>query len=165
MTISIIVAISDNNVIGINNTLPWHLPVDLKFFKEKTAGHCILMGRKTFESLKKPLPNRTNIVLTTKDDYHPEGCIIVRTIEEGIARAKEINENELFIIGGAQLFKDTVSIADHIYITRVHTTITNGDVFFPEWDNTKFDLADSNYFKADEKNKFDLHFELYRRKT
>lgn len=142
--ISLIAALSENRVIGINNELPWHIPGDLKRFKELTTGHPIIMGRKTFESLGRVLPNRTNIVITRdiskfkqeaeKTGLHPQ--VIVSSLEEAIEKARESfgSENEIFIIGGGQIFEQAIAQADRLYLTIVHKTIL-GDAYFPEYDS------------------------------
>lgn len=126
--ISIIVATSKNRVIGMNNKIPWHLPLDFKYFKEKTSGSSIIMGRKTFDSIGKPLPNRDNIIITRNKDLKIDGCIIVNSLEDAIKVAKS---EEIFIIGGSEIYNTSLSIADKIYLTLVHDTF-EGDAFFPE---------------------------------
>ena len=134
MTISIIVAVSQNDVIGRNNDLPWHLPKDMKFFKETTMGHCVVMGRKNFQSVPpkySPLEGRTNIIVTRQEDFLAEGCIVVHSIDEAIRFAKERkNETECFIIGGGEIFAQSLHLCDRIYLTRIHHEI-DGDVHFP----------------------------------
>lgn len=126
--ISIVAAKSKNNVIGINNTLPWHIPDDLKNFKMITTNGVIIMGRKTFESIGKPLPNRTNIVITRQNQTFD--CITTKSIEDAIKEGKK-HKKEIFIIGGAEIYSQTINIADKIYITEIDIDI-NGDSFFPE---------------------------------
>ena len=134
---SIIVAISDNNVIGKNNGLLWRLSADMRFFKEKTTGHHIIMGRKTFESLgNRLLPNRTSIVISRNADYQlPEGGILATSIENAIAKVKD--ETEAFFIGGEQIYKSALPFVDTLYVTRVHHTF-DGDAFFPELDKSQW---------------------------
>ena len=160
---SIIVAISDNNVIGKDNALLWHLSADMKFFKGKTTGHHIIMGRKTFESLgNRLLPNRTSIVISRNSDYPlPEGGILATSIEDAIAKVK--NETEAFFIGGEQIYKSALPFVDTLYITRVHHTF-EGDAFFPEIDLKDRKKVSSESHQADEKNEFDYTFEVYTRK-
>lgn len=160
MNISIIVAITENNIIGRQNGLPWHLPADLKYFREKTTGHHIVMGRKTFESIGggRPLPNRTSIIITNQNDYKAEGCLIAHSMEEAISLAK--NETELFIIGGRQIYEQSLPIADLMYITRIHKTI-EGDTFFPEFSSDQWKLKESNFRAADEKNNYDMSFQVF----
>lgn len=159
---SIIVAISDNNVIGKNNGLLWRLSADMRFFKEKTTGHHIIMGRKTFESLgNRLLPNRTSIVISRNADYQlPEGGILATSIENAIAKVKD--ETEAFFIGGEQIYKSALPFVDTLYITRVHHTF-DGDAFFPEIDKSQWKLVSSEHHKADEKNEYDYTFETYQR--
>lgn len=159
---SIIVAISDNNVIGKDNALLWRLSADMRFFKEKTTGHHIIMGRKTFESLgNRLLPNRTSIVISRNADYQlPEGGILATSIENAIAKVK--NETEAFFIGGEQIYKSALPFVDTLYITRVHHTF-DGDAFFPEIDKSQWKLVSSEHHKADEKNEYDYTFETYQR--
>ncbi|MBR6265597.1 MAG: dihydrofolate reductase [Bacteroidales bacterium] len=159
---SIIVAISDNNVIGKDNALLWRLSADMRFFKEKTTGHHIIMGRKTFESLgNRLLPNRTSIVISRNADYQlPEGGILATSIENAIAKVKD--ETEAFFIGGEQIYKSALPFVDTLYITRVHHTF-DGDAFFPEIDKSQWKLVSSEHHKADEKNEYDYTFETYQR--
>lgn len=130
--ITIIAAIGKNNELGNNNTLLWHLPDDLKHFKTLTAGFPIIMGRKTYESIGVPLPNRTNIVVSKKENWFEEGILIVGTIKEAVKFAKKINEN-IFIIGGGEIYKQTIHLADRLEITAVDTEI-EADTFFPKID-------------------------------
>lgn len=159
---SIIVAISDNNVIGKDNALLWRLSADMRFFKEKTTGHHIIMGRKTFESLgNRLLPNRTSIVISRNANYQlPEGGILATSIENAIAKVKD--ETEAFFIGGEQIYKSALPFVDTLYITRVHHTF-DGDAFFPEIDKSQWKLVSSEHHKADEKNEYDYTFETYQR--
>lgn len=159
---SIIVAISNNNVIGKDNALLWRLSADMRFFKEKTTGHHIIMGRKTFESLgNRLLPNRTSIVISRNADYQlPEGGILATSIENAIAKVKD--ETEAFFIGGEQIYKSALPFVDTLYITRVHHTF-DGDAFFPEIDKSQWKLVSSEHHKADEKNEYDYTFETYQR--
>ena len=162
MKYSVIVAISDNNVIGKDNALLWHLSADMRFFKEKTTGHHIIMGRKTFESMgKRLLPNRTSIVITRNKDYEmPEGGIVASSLVDALGKAE--NDTEVFIIGGAQIYQMAIPFANTMYITRVHHTF-DGDAFFPEYDKSQWELVSSEHHKADEKNEYDYTFEEYRR--
>lgn len=162
MKISIIVAISDNNVIGKDNALLWRLSGDMQFFKRTTTGHHIIMGRKTFESLgKRLLPNRTSIVVTRNSEYEmPEGGILASSIPDAISKVK--NETEAFFIGGEQIYKAALDFADTLYITRVHHSF-EGDAFFPEIDKSQWELVSSEPHQADEKNEYDYTFETYQR--
>lgn len=167
--ISLIAALSENRVIGINNALPWHIPGDLKRFKELTNGHPIIMGRKTFESLSRKLPNRTNIVITRdgeklKREYagNPNSPdVIVSSLKDAIDIAKEAegSENEIFIIGGGQIFEQALPQADRLYLTLVHTTI-NGDAYFPDYSEFK-QVVESEDNKAEELDYTYLTLERY----
>lgn len=154
------VAASENNIIGVENELPWRLSNDFKYFKNKTWGMPVIMGRHTFESLKKDLPGRINIVLTRKRDWNPENIFVVHDIEEAVTKAKESHAKEIFIIGGGEIFKQTMGIVDRIYITRVHT-IVEGDTSYPEIDISKWALISEDSFPADEKNNYPYTFEIW----
>ncbi len=163
MTISSIVAFSDNHVIGIDNDLPWHLPNDLKFFKRTTSDHTIIMGRKTYESIGRPLPNRENIVITRNEDYKAEGVTCFNSIEAAIEYCTKEKKDEIFFIGGAQIYSKCIHLSNKLYITRVHTTIENGTAFFPELDWENWELTSAEKQTKDEKNAFDHTFETYLR--
>lgn len=160
--LSHIVAASENNIIGIKNGLPWHLPNDFKYFKNKTWGMPVIMGRNTFESLKKDLPGRINVVVTKKEDWHPANVAVAHTIEDAVNKAKESDAREIFIIGGGEIFKQTFSIVDRIYLTRVHTTV-EGDTSYPEIDKNEWELTSAESFPADEKNNYPYTFEVWNR--
>nr|AIA13335.1 Dihydrofolate reductase [uncultured bacterium] len=165
MTISIIVAVSENNVIGKNNDLPWHLPADMKFFKDTTMGHCVVMGRKNFQSIPdkySPLAGRTNIVVTRQKDFKAEGVITAHSIQEAIQVAKEKNETECFIIGGGEIFAQSLHFCDKIYLTRIHHVI-DGDVHFPILNIDEWKELSRKDVPADEKNKFSFSFLTYGR--
>lgn len=153
--ITIIAAIAKNNALGKDNDLIWHLPADLKRFKKVTSNHHIIMGRKTFESLGRPLPNRTNIVITRNPDYKAEGCVIVNSLEAALNAAKE-DENP-YILGGAQIYKQAMPIADKMDLTFVHHEF-EADAFFPEIDSNIWKETSREDFQADEKNKYDFSF-------
>ena len=160
MKISIIVAVAPNNVIGKDNTLIWHLPADMKYFKEKTTNHCIITGRKNYESIPekfRPLPNRTNIVITRQTEYKAPGAIVVDTLEKAIAKAKEIEKEEVFIIGGGEIFKQSMDMTERIYLTKVDG-IFEGDVFFPDLNLKEWKEVSREDCRADEKNKYDYSF-------
>jgi len=154
MIISIIVAIGENNAIGKNNQLLWHVPADLKYFKTKTSGHTIIMGRKTFDSVGKPLPNRRNIVVT-RQDIKIEGCEVVKSIDEAIALCK--GEDEVFIGGGAEIYRLAMDKTDRIYLTIIHKMF-DADTFFPEIDFTKWVETAHEDHQPDEKNKLPYSF-------
>lgn len=155
--ITIIAAIAKNNALGKDNDLIWHLPADLKRFKKITSGHHILMGRNTFESIGKPLPNRTTIIITRKDNYFVDGCLVANSIEEAIKMAE--HDGKVFIIGGAQIYKQVLekNLADRLDITIVHEEF-EADAFFPEIDMTIWKETNREDFTADEKNRFDYSF-------
>lgn len=169
MIVSIIVAVSENNVIGKDNSLIWHLPADMKFFKEKTTGHCIITGRKNYESIPekfRPLPNRTNIVITRQKNYIAPGAIVVGSLEEAFEKNLQIgaDADEVFIIGGAEIFKQSMHLVDKLYITRIHHNF-DGDVFFPDIDPKYWREIKHIDFNADEKNKYNYSFIEYVKKT
>lgn len=160
--ISYIVAMDKNYVIGKDNQLPWHLPADLQFFKRVTMGHPIIMGRKTYESIGKPLPGRENIIVTRNQEYKPEGCTIIHSVEELIKFAQEKKE-EVFVIGGAELFKATFPNADRLYITMIEHEF-EGNTFFPEFKESDWNLISQEKGPKDEKNPYDYFFNIYERK-
>ncbi len=162
MIISLIVATDEKNGIGKNNQLLCHLPADLNYFKQTTTGHHIVMGRKTFESVGRPLPNRTNIIIS-RTPKTIEGCIVKENIEEAIAFAKANNEHELFITGGGTVYDLTLQLADRIYITQIHHTF-DADTFFPHFDKHDWQEIKNEFHQADEKNKYDYSFIVYQRK-
>ena len=157
-TITIIAAIAENNALGKNNNLIWHLPTDLKRFKKTTTGHHIIMGRNTFESIGKPLPNRITVIITRNPEYKADGCLIVDSLEKALEVAK--NDETPFIIGGAQIYEQAISIADKLDITEVHHTF-DADVFFPEINKNTWKESSRELFTADEKNKFNYSFVSY----
>lgn len=155
MKISLLVAISENNVIGKDNKLIWHLPADLKLFKDLTLGHHIIMGRKTFDSIGKPLPGRTSVIITRNKDYEMPGCIIVNSLDQAISAAR--NDDEIFIIGGGEIFKDAMKVADKLYLTIVHEYF-EGDTFFPAIDMNNWTELKRQKHLPDEKNKYSYSF-------
>jgi dihydrofolate reductase len=157
-----IVAASENNVIGSKGDMPWHLPNDFKYFKNKTWGMPVIMGRKSYEALKKSLPGRINIVVTKKTDFQPEDVFVVNNIEDAIAKAKESDAKEIFIIGGGEIFKQTIDIVSRIYLTRVHATV-EGDTYYPEIKKDKWELISEQSFSADSKNNYAYTFEVWER--
>jgi dihydrofolate reductase len=162
--LSLVVAASTNNAIGKSNQLLWHLPKDLKFFKNITWGMVVVMGRKTFESVNKPLPGRVNIVITSKAGWKADGVWVATGLEDAIAQAKTTNCKEIFIIGGGEIYKQTMPMADKIYITRVHAQI-EGDTFFPAIDESAWEQTENTDFKADEKHAYDFSFQVWVRKN
>ena len=161
--ITIIVAKAENNVIGNENQLIWHLSSDLKRFKSLTSGHPILMGRKTYESIGKPLPNRTNIVITRNEEWKEVGVFTSNSLEEAIKKAKEFDD-EIFIIGGGNIYKQSMEFADFLEITEVHQEF-EGDTRFPEIDEKIWKEVSRERFEKDEKNEFDYSFVRYERRN
>ena len=160
--IILIAAAAENNALGKNNELIWHLPDDFKRFKALTSGHYIIMGRKTFESFPKPLPNRTHIIITRQKNYFlPEGCIVVNSLEKAIEISPK--EEVVFIIGGGEIYKQSIAIADKIELTRVHAHI-DADTFFPEINTKNWNLVFEEFHPKDEKHKFDFTFQTYIKK-
>lgn len=158
--LSHIVAASENNIIGIKNGLPWRLPNDFKYFKNKTWGMPVIMGRNTYESLKKDLPGRINIVLTKKTDWHPQNTFVTHDIEEAIKKARESDAKEVFVIGGGEVFKQTMGKVNRVYLTRVHTKV-EGDTSYPELSTSQWKLISQESFPADEKNNYPYTFEVW----
>ena len=154
--IALVVAMAENRVIGKENKLIWHLPADLKFFKNLTTGHPIIMGRKTYESIGKPLPNRTNIIITRQADFTAEGCLVAHSLTEALMMAQQL-DSDIFVIGGAEIYKQAMFLADTIYLTEVHHTF-EGDTFFPEIDSVLWQETSREEHKADEKNPYDYAF-------
>jgi len=150
MIISIIVAIARNNVIGKDNKLLWHLPNDLKWFKSQTDGKCVIMGRKTYESIGKTLSNRTIIIITRQLDYKAEGCTIVHSLEEAL---NQCNRAECYIAGGAEIYQLALPIAQKIYLTQIDATF-EGDAFFPKFDESLYNVLQFENFEADEKHAY-----------
>ena len=158
--IIIIAAIGRNNELGKNNDLIWHLPADLKRFKKVTTRHTIIMGRNTFESIGKPLPNRRSIIITRNKEYQQEGCLVVHSLEEALDIVKD--EEQAFVIGGAQIYKEVMgkNLAHRLDITKVHSDF-DADVYFPEISSENWTLESQENFFSDEKNKYDYSFESY----
>ena len=161
--ITIVVAMGLNNEIGANNQLLWHLPKDLKHFKEITTGHPIIMGRKTYESIGKPLPNRTNIVVSTKKDWFEEGILIVGSLKEAIKFAKKMDE-EIYIIGGGNIYEQTIDLAEKLEVTQVNAEL-KADIFFPKINPKIWNKTNEISHEKDEKNEYDFSFQTYERKT
>lgn len=154
--ISLVVAVDKNYVIGKDNKLIWHLPADLKFFKQVTMGHHMIMGRKTFDSIGKPLPGRTSVVITrNKDAKFPEGVLVASSLDEAIKLCGP--DPEICIIGGAQIFNESMKIADRIYLTLIHEEF-DGDVFFPKPDPSEWKQVKREDHEADEKNPYPYSF-------
>jgi len=163
MTLSIIAALANNNVIGRDNQLPWHMPADLKRFKQLTAGHHLLMGRRTYESVGKPLPGRITVVITRSQDYVPPGVAVARSLDEAISKAEAAGDPEVFIGGGHEIFNQSIHRADRMYLTRIHAE-PEGDTFFPEFDDVnEWHLVDAEHHEADERNPYPYSFLTYER--
>ncbi len=155
MNISIIVALSENNVVGINNQLPWHLSADLKRVKALTMGHHLIMGRKTFESIGRPLPGRTNVIITRNKNFKAEGCVTVSSLTEALERSKD--DSEVFIFGGGEIFREGLPKVTKIYMTRIHRDF-EGDTHFPELNSNDWKEISRQDFNADEKNNYNYSF-------
>lgn len=158
---TIVVAMGEKNEIGADNKLLWHLPKDLKHFKDLTSGHPVIMGRKTYESIGKALPNRTNIVISRKKDWFQEGILIVGSIKEALKFAKKIDE-EVFIIGGGNIYEKTMEKADKLEVTLVKTEL-KADTYFPKIDPKVWKKTNEIFHEKDEKNEFDFYFQTYER--
>jgi dihydrofolate reductase len=163
MLISLVVAASENNIIGKDNKLLWHLPNDLKFFKNTTWAMPVIMGRKTFDSMGKPLTGRTNIVITRQRSWKNEGVRVVQNMDQAITEAAHADAKEVFVIGGGEIFKQTMPRAHKIYLTRVHATL-EGDTFFPEVNKNEWKLVSNLDFNADDKHAFAFAFQIWERK-
>jgi dihydrofolate reductase len=164
MIISIIAAVAENSVIGANNQLIWHLPEDLKYFKKITMGKYILMGRKTWESIGKPLPGRTNIIITKNPDYKAEGCLIFHSLHEAVDYSESQEQDEIFIIGGGKIYRNALKLTNKIYLTKVHTKC-RGDAFFPELNNNEWEIIDKVKYKKDDRHPYDFDMLQLIRKT
>lgn len=162
MIVSAIVAAGTNNVIGLDNALPWHLSADLKYFKRKTLDHHIIMGKNTFYSIGRPLPKRTNIVLTRDPYFVADGIYVAHSVYEALEIAYEAGEEEVFIIGGAQVYAASLEFVDKIYLTRVDVSLV-GDTYFPEMPADQWKLVSEQAHLADEKNDHPYSFCVYER--
>jgi dihydrofolate reductase len=160
MKISIIVAMSTNRVIGLNNALPWRLSADLKRFKQLTMGHCVLMGRNTYESIGRPLPGRTIIVLTHQKDYAPPGVLVAHSLDQALAMA---SGDELFIAGGEQIYQQILPLADRLYLTIIDGEFA-GDAYFPAYDESNWQLISEERHDPTDANPYSYRFLVYERK-
>lgn len=160
MKVSVIVAVAENGVIGDKNSLLWHISEDLRNFKRVTSGHPVIMGRKTFESLGRPLPNRTNVVIT-RQNITIEGCEVAHSLDEALAMFP--SDEELFVIGGAQIYAEALPRADRFYLTRVHHPY-EGDTSFPAWNESEWQMVESEHFERGEKYEYPFTIEVYERK-
>ncbi len=162
MRLSLLLAASENGVIGKDNQLPWHLPNDLKYFKNLTWGLPILMGRKTFLSIGKPLPGRKSIVITRQKTWQHQGVDAVHSVKDAIKKGTNYGAKEIFVIGGAEIFRSSLPEADRVYLTRIHQSF-EGDVFFPELDKTEWQLTSERFCAKDEKNTYDHTYQVWER--
>lgn len=162
MSVTLIAAMDRNRTIGIGNKLPWRLPAEMAFFTKSTLGKTVLMGRKTFESLPKPLKDRRNVVLTRQNDFHPEGCEVIHSMEEALERMKD---DELVVIGGADIYAQFLPYADKILLTEVDVEIEGGDAFFPAFSESEWKLVESESRDSDEKNKYSFTFQTFIRQS
>lgn len=165
MTLSIIVAVAENNVIGKDNDLVWNLPDDMKYFMNTTQGHHVIMGRKNYESIPskyRPLPGRINIVITHQENYKAPGCTVVHSLDEAIASCNGSVQTEVFVIGGGQIYQMALKRAAMLYITEVKTAV-DGDAFFPDFDKSKYEEVSRVHHPADSKHLFAFDFVKYRK--
>lgn len=164
MKVALIAAFSQNRVVGINNSLPWHLPEDLKYFKRTTSGKAIIMGRKTYESIGRPLPNRTNIVVSRNPDFSAEGVVTVDSLESAIEHAESVNlingVDEVMVIGGAAIYEAALPMADRLYVTHVHANV-DGDAYFPNVEFDQWQEVSKHDFSKDGSNPYDYSFCIY----
>jgi len=167
MKLALIVAYAQNLVVGIDNKLPWHLPEDLKYFKRITTGKAIIMGRKTYESIGRPLPNRTNIVISRNPSFNADGVEVVSSLEAAIEHAENVNlingEEEVMVIGGAAIYEAALPLADRLYITHVHADV-HGDAYFPKVDFTQYQEMGREDYQSSEANPYDYSFVVYDKK-
>lgn len=159
--LTLIAAAGENNELGKNNDLVWHLPDDFKRFKKITSGHHIIMGRKTFDSFPQPLPNRTHVVITRQENFKKPGIIVVHSLERAIELTKD--DPQPFVIGGGEIYKMAIDVADKIELTRVHGEF-EADTFFPEIDESQWKLISEEYHEKDEKHKYAFTYLTYERK-
>lgn len=165
MKVSVIVAVAHDNVMGRDNDIPWYLPADLKYFKANTLNRHIIMGRKTFQSIGRPLPKRTNIVVTRQAFFIATGCVVAHSVEEALEIAYDNGEEEVFIIGGAEIYKQTMPYWDRLFLTEVDLKVEGGDTFFPEIDEKEWRLLINDPHKAAGKNEYDYTFKVFERIT
>ena len=162
MIISQIVAVAENGAIGKDNDLIWRLPADLRYFKEITTGHHIIMGRKNYESIGRPLPNRTSVIITRNNDYKADGCIVVNSIKEALDIAKNNGETEAFIIGGGEIYQSSLEITKKVYFTEVHESF-EADTYYPSLDKNQWTETSREFHSKDEKNAHDFSFVKFER--
>ncbi|MBD2869785.1 dihydrofolate reductase [Paenibacillus arenilitoris] len=162
MPITLIAAMDRSRTIGVGNKMPWRLPAEMAYFTKMTTGKTVLMGRKTYESLRGPLKNRRNVVLTRQPDYMPEGCEAVHSVEEALGLGET---DELMVMGGAEIYALFLPYADTILLTDVETDIEGGDAFFPSFSTAEWELVDSDRRESDEKNAYAFTFRTYKRRA
>jgi dihydrofolate reductase len=163
MLISLIAAVAENGVIGQDNDLVWRLPDDFRYFKQTTSHHPILMGRKTFESLGKPLLNRLNVVITRNPDYQPEGVVVVDSLEKALDEARKTGIDEAFVIGGAEIYRQAIASADRLYLTEVKASF-EGDTRFPDYDKTQWREISRRHHATDDRHDVAFDFVVWERK-
>ncbi|MEM8907322.1 MAG: dihydrofolate reductase [Bacteroidota bacterium] len=164
MIVSAIVATAKNNVIGNNNDIPWYLPADLKYFKKTTLNHHVIMGRKCFDSIGRPLPKRSNVIVTRNPFFMASNCLIANSVEEALSIAEANGEEEAFIIGGGQIYELSLPYLDRLYLTEVDLEV-EGDIFFPQLDFERWVLSVEESHLADEKNEHNYTFKIFNRKS
>lgn len=165
MIVSLIAALTENKVIGKNNDLPWSLPDDMKFFMDTTKGHHVIMGRKNYESIPhkfRPLPQRVNIVVTRQKQYHADGCVVVHSVDDALRFAAQHQEPEVFVIGGAEIYRQSLAAAHRLYLTEIQT-ILQGDTFFPDFDKNAWKEKSRVHHPADGRHAFAFDFVIYER--
>lgn len=161
MLVSLIVALDENGAIGVGNKIPWHLSSDLRRFKAITMGHAVIMGRKTWESISKPLPGRSNTVITRSRGFRAPGAQVVPSLEEALELARSARESEAFVIGGGEIFALALPMADRLYLTRVHTTVPNADTFFPLIDLSGWARQEQIHVPAGEQGEHASTYEVW----
>lgn len=164
MLISAIVAVGHGGVIGKEDDVPWHLPADLKYFKRKTLNHHVIMGRKTFESIGRPLPRRTNVIVTRNPFFIASNCLVVNSIEEGLKLAEANGETEAFIIGGGTIYQQGLPFASRVYLTAVDVAVEGGEAFFPELPREDWEEVSSEPHQPDDKNPHPYTFKVFERR-
>ena len=164
MIISLLVAMDENRGIGYQNRLPWHISSDLRRFKSLTIGHHLVMGRKTYESIGRILPGRVMIVLTRNPAYRADGCIVLLTLKEAIEYAISAGEQELFVIGGGEVFSNAMQLANRLYLTQIHARV-QADVYFPEIESSKWQELETTFIPASEKDEFPTTYRLLEKKS
>ena len=164
MIVSTIVGLGNNNEIGKDNDIPWYIPADLKYFKKITSGHPIIMGRKCFESIGRALPNRTNIIVSRNPEFHIDGCILTHSVSAALLVAEESGADEVFIIGGGEIYRMGMPLTSKLYLTEIDIDIENADVFFPEINMDSWELISQESHEKDDKNTHDYTFKVLKRK-